>query len=158
MYGLRSYIAHLMPWPTLHAIGFRDIEIWGVWAPPAAPKTTPQEWKRRPITFWNGFRFCRGRPDPKNQRLPAGPKPCINGPSVRLHGSLLGQPLQLCRRCRLGTRRAWRPSRKGSARAGGSRDSGLPGWAVAAKLGPETRSSWSGSMVRNAPKIGSGDQ
>ncbi len=52
----------------------REPPIWGVWAAPAAPKTIPKGWGRRPPTFWDDFWGRQGRPHAKHRRFPAGPK------------------------------------------------------------------------------------
>ncbi len=53
-----------------------ESSILEVWAAPAAPQTIPEGWGAKLPTFWNGFWGRRGHPGPKNQRFPAGQKPC----------------------------------------------------------------------------------
>jgi hypothetical protein len=60
-------------------VGRPDIvDLAGVWAAPAAPKTIPEGGGLRPVTFWNSFLGRRGRPDTPNiNDFRPAQKPCV---------------------------------------------------------------------------------
>ncbi len=77
--GGRQTHRHRNADPTLgfliHAFwAVRKSSIFGVWTAPAAHKNIPESGGLRPPTCWHGFWGRRGRPEPKNQRFPGGPK------------------------------------------------------------------------------------
>ncbi len=55
------------------------VDFWGLGGP-GGPNNHSRRWGASPPTFWNGFGGRRGRPNPTNQRFPAGPKTMYKQP------------------------------------------------------------------------------
>ncbi len=71
------------------------VECWGLGGP-GGPQNHLKKWGASPPTFWNGVGGRRGRPNPKNRRVPDGPKTMYSmlrnsasGPEIGLPGRLL---------------------------------------------------------------------